>query len=74
MGEKRHSGGKPNYDGRCSVVVIITFLPKCVFSNTYTCSIEFEHIRLDWLGQLGWPDWLGLLGQLCWLGRLARLG
>ena len=36
--------------------------------------MEFEHIRLDWLGQLGWPDWLGLLGQLCWLGRLDGLG
>ena len=51
-----------------------TFPPKMRFSNTYTFPTEFEHIRLDWLGELGWPDWLGLLGQLCWLGPLAGLG
>ena len=34
MGEKSHSGGKPNYDGHCSVVVVIPFLPKCAFPYT----------------------------------------
>ena len=74
MWERGHSGGNPNCDGHCSVVVVTPFLPKCAFPSRHTFSIEFEHIRLDWLGQLGWPDWLGLLGELCWLGRLAGLG